>query len=50
MSTYDNQPPVDGWALPYREHCGEWHQSIACPTCAQTIPPELPPNIFPGDN
>jgi len=38
----ENAPPREGWAPPYREHCGEWHQSIECPTCQQTIPLVMP--------
>ena len=35
--TGENAAPIEGWALPPRPHCGEWHETVECPTCNETL-------------
>ena len=37
MTTYDNQPPLDGWA-PFARHCGELCWDKACHVCGDWVP------------
>ena len=51
MSTFDNAPPLDGWELPPRYHCGDLCFDRECPTCGvdTILHPQIPPNVILGD-
>ena len=36
--TGENGEPLEGWAMPPRPHCGEWHETADCPTCGTYLP------------
>ena len=40
MTTYDNAPPLDGWA-PFAKHCGVLCFDKACPVCGDWIPANI---------
>jgi hypothetical protein len=46
MATYENAPPLEGWELPERYHCGDWCVRD-CPTCGfdAILHPQIPPNV-----
>lgn len=40
MTTFDNAPPLDGWA-PFSRHCGELCWDKTCPVCGEWIPANI---------
>jgi hypothetical protein len=46
MSTFDNAPPLEGWTLPDRYHCGDWCERT-CHVCGEdaVLKPQIPPNV-----
>jgi hypothetical protein len=51
MSTFDNAPPLEGWTLPDRYHCGDWCERT-CHVCGEdaVLKPQIPPNVELSDN
>lgn len=41
MTTYDNAPPLEGWAQPVPKHCGLLCFDKACPVCGDWIPANI---------
>lgn len=47
MSTFDNQPPIDGWQVQPGRHCGELCVDLACPVCGEWV---TGPDVVLGEN
>ena len=45
MSTFENQPPLDGWQVQPGKHCGLLCLDYSCPICGEYV---VPSNITLG--